>query len=234
MRSLLKWTLAVQIVGWAFVSASAQLPQCPLRPNPGTVVLDQLSLSSQNGSLSLGLTVQNGADAFGYMHYCFDYMTSSGMVEAPTLRLNPGDTLTLDLTDQLNVNPLTINAKRPMPMMAHAADSSSQTYVDPCQSQVMDYNTTNVHFHGLNVPPVCHQDDVIDTLIQPGSPGFHFSIQIPTTEPPGLYWYHPHIHGFTEFQVNGGAAGAIVVEGMEKYRPEVLGLTGTTLGSRVR
>jgi FtsP/CotA-like multicopper oxidase with cupredoxin domain len=39
-----------------------------------------------------------------------------------------------------------------------------------------------------------------------------------------LYWYHPHIHGFTEFQVNGGAAGAIVVKGMEKVRPEVGGL----------
>ncbi len=89
----------------------------------------------------------------------------------------------------------------------------------------MTVDSTNVHFHGLNVPPVCHQDDVINTLIQPGSPGFKFNIQIPTTEPPGLYWYHPHIHGFTEFQVNGGAAGAIIVEGMEKYRPEVKGLT---------
>ena len=38
----------------------------------------------------------------------------------------------------------------------------------------------------MNVPPVCHQDDVIDTLIQPGSPGFKFSMQIPATEPPGL------------------------------------------------
>jgi FtsP/CotA-like multicopper oxidase with cupredoxin domain len=225
MRSLLKWTLAVQIVGWAFVSASAQLPQCPLRPNPGTVVLDQLSLSSQNGSLSLGLTVQNGADAFGYMHYCFDYMTSSGMVEAPTLRLNPGDTLMLDLTDQLNVNPLTINAQRPMPQMTHAADSSSQTYVDPCQSQVMDFNTTNIHFHGLNVPPVCHQDDVINTLIQPSLTPFRYTIQIPSNEPPGLYWYHPHPHGFTAVQVNGGAAGAIIVNGIEKIKPQVAGLT---------
>ncbi len=39
-----------------------------------------------------------------------------------------------------------------------------------------------------------------------------------------MYWYHPHVHGFTEFQVNGGAAGALIVEGMEKYRPEVTGL----------
>ena len=65
----------------------------------------------------------------------------------------------------------------------------------------------------------------INTLIQPGSPGFKYNMQIPPNEPPGLYWYHPHVHGFTEFQVNGGAAGALIVEGMEKYRPEVTGLT---------
>jgi FtsP/CotA-like multicopper oxidase with cupredoxin domain len=41
---------------------------------------------------------------------------------------------------------------------------------------------------------------------------------------PGLYWYHPHPHGFTTIQVNGGAAGAIIIEGMEKLRPEVAGL----------
>jgi FtsP/CotA-like multicopper oxidase with cupredoxin domain len=86
-------------------------------------------------------------------------------------------------------------------------------------------DSTNVHFHGMNIPPICHQDDVINTLIQPGTPGFQYSIQIPLNQPPGLYWYHPHVHGFTEFQVNGGAAGAIVVEGMERYRPEVKGLT---------
>ena len=77
----------------------------------------------------------------------------------------------------------------------------------------------------MNVSPNCHQDDVLTTLIQPGTPGFEFKIPIPTDEPPGLYWYHPHIHGFTEFQVNGGAAGALVVEGMEKIHPEVAGLT---------
>ena len=65
---------------------------------------------------------------------------------------------------------------------------------------------------------------MINTLIQPGTPGFTYNVKIPATEPPGLYWYHPHVHGFTEFQVNGGAAGAIVVEGMEKVRPEVTGL----------
>jgi FtsP/CotA-like multicopper oxidase with cupredoxin domain len=107
-----------------------------------------------------------------------------------------------------------------------AMDSMEAPSGQPCgDTGAMTLQSTNVHFHGLNVPPVCHQDDVLTTLIQPGTPGFEFNIQIPTTEPPGLYWYHPHIHGFTEFQVNGGAAGAIVVEGMEKVRPEVAGLT---------
>ena len=70
-----------------------------------------------------------------------------------------------------------------------------------------------MHFHGLNVPPVCHQDDVINTVIESGDPAFQYSIQIPANEPPGMYWYHPHIHGITTQQVNGGASGAIIVEG---------------------
>jgi len=60
---------------------------------------------------------------------------------------------------------------------------------------------------------VCHQDDVINTIIESGDPAFEYSIQIPANEPPGLYWYHPHIHGLTTTQVNGGASGAIIVEG---------------------
>src|SRR5262249_7633756 len=89
----------------------------------------------------------------------------------------------------------------------------------------MTLDATNVHYHGMNVAPKCHQDDILNTLIQPGSAGFEYKIPIPATQPPGLYWYHPHVHGFTEFQVNGGAAGALIVEGMEKVHPEVAGLT---------
>jgi FtsP/CotA-like multicopper oxidase with cupredoxin domain len=138
-------------------------------------------------------------------------------VEAPTLRLNPGDRLLLNVKDRI-----TTDGAEAMSEMDPMSGATAKTCGD---TGAMTLQSTNVHFHGLNVPPVCHQDDVLTTLIQPGSPGFEFNIQIPTTEPPGLYWYHPHVHGFTEFQVNGGAAGAIVVEGMDKVRPEVAGLT---------
>jgi len=222
MRGVIKWVFALQIIGLAFLTASAQLPNCPVRPNPGNVVLDQLSLSSQNGTLSLGLTIKNAADTAGYMHYCLNYSTTNGDVEAPTLRLNPGDTLSLDLTNQLNVTvPASAYKKYPMSRMEHGSGAAP---TDPCHNNIMDFNTTNLHFHGLNVPPVCHQDDVVNTLIQPSTTSFHYQIQIPANEPPGLYWYHPHPHGFTALQVNGGAAGAIIVNGIEKIKPQVAGL----------
>jgi FtsP/CotA-like multicopper oxidase with cupredoxin domain len=49
-------------------------------------------------------------------------------------------------------------------------------------------------------------------------------VKIPLDHPPGLYWYHPHPHGYSENQVLGGASGAIVIGGIERARPEVAGL----------
>jgi FtsP/CotA-like multicopper oxidase with cupredoxin domain len=87
---------------------------------------------------------------------------------------------------------------------------------------------TNLHFHGLNIAPLCHQDDVIHTIIGPGQ-SFDYDVVIPKDETPGLYWYHPHVHGFTERQVQGGASGALIVENrsdsgsaMAKLRERVL------------
>jgi FtsP/CotA-like multicopper oxidase with cupredoxin domain len=215
MRSLPVWLLTILICGFPFAKLVAE--ECPDRPAPGNVVSDAYSISSQNGILSARFALSHSVDKEGYTHYCYKYNAGGQVVEAPTLRLNPGDTMKLEVVN-------TIKNDDPMKskMHMHMDAGSGQTCGDGGDATI---DSTNVHFHGLNVPPICHQDDVIDTLIQPGSAGFKYSIQIPATEPPGLYWYHPHVHGFTEFQVNGGAAGAIVVEGMEKYRPEVQGLT---------
>lgn len=97
---------------------------------------------------------------------------------------------------------------------------------DACASSSMTMTpaATNLHFHGLTIPPVCHQDDVLNTSIGPGSAPFQYKFRIPDNEPPGLYWYHPHIHGFTKAQVLGGASGAIVVEGLERADSAVAGL----------
>ena len=79
--------------------------------------------------------------------------------------------------------------------------------------------STNLHFHGMTLPPVCHQDDVLKTSIQPGDPPFEYRFRIPDDAPPGLYWYHPHIHGFSKAQVLGGASGALIIEGWSARIP---------------
>jgi FtsP/CotA-like multicopper oxidase with cupredoxin domain len=84
--------------------------------------------------------------------------------------------------------------------------------------------STNLHFHGLTIPPVCHQDDVMKTSVQPGDAPFEYRFKVPESEPPGLYWYHPHIHGFSKEQLLGGASGALIVEGIERAKKAAAGL----------
>ena len=85
-----------------------------------------------------------------------------------------------------------------------------------------------MHFHGTNTSPRCHADEVIHTLINSGTT-FKYSVRFPTSEPPGLYWYHPHIHGLAEAAVQGGASGAIIIDGIENLQPAVAGLAERVL-----
>ena len=79
---------------------------------------------------------------------------------------------------------------------------------------------TNLHFHGLHVSPNAPQDDVLDMIASPGEI-LHYSVQVPPQQSPGLYWYHTHSHGESYVQDLDGMSGAIVVEGIERYVPEV-------------
>ena len=98
----------------------------------------------------------------------------------------------------------------------------------------MTLTSTNLHFHGLTLPPVCHQDEVLKTSIQPTDPSFEYRFRIPDDEPPGLYWYHPHIHGFSSQQVLGGVSGALIVEGIERANPEVAACPSACWSSAIR
>lgn len=129
-------------------------------------------------------------------------MTEAGDL-APTLRVHPGDRLIIHFINEAwsdkygSPRSATIHQKR------------------DCYYSEMGFFPTNLHFHGMRVPPVCHQDDVLHTFVQPGEQ-FDYDVRIPANQPSGLYWYHPHVHGITERQIQGGASGALIVEGIEK------------------
>jgi FtsP/CotA-like multicopper oxidase with cupredoxin domain len=184
---------------------------CP-RAVAGSMVQDPENLRSQDGVLNVALTYRNFRDARGQMRYCYLYKDGS---QAPTLRLKPGDLLILTLKNELT------GTQQAAPM---GMDSMQMTVAAPCASGVMTSSSTNLHFHGISVPPVCHQDDVLKTMIQPGDPPFEYRFQIPRDEPPGLYWYHPHVHGINKAQVLGGASGALIVEGIERTNRQLAGL----------
>ncbi len=49
----------------------------------------------------------------------------------------------------------------------------------------------------------------------------HYVVKIPADHPPGLFWYHTHPHGESHRQALDGMSGAIVIEGMDRYVPEL-------------
>ena len=177
---------------------------------------------SKHGLLELTLTVRSSTDANGYTRYC--YVDEDGF-QAPTLRVHPGDTLVIHLKNEISRSRPPEKAAGAGHMQGlHAGHAKGDTRRNPCAGGEMSASSTNLHFHGLAVPPVCHQDETLKTVIQPDDPAFEYRVQIPATQPPGLYWYHPHIHGFSEEQLLGGESGALIVEGTARTVPEVAGL----------
>src|SRR5262245_56157892 len=71
---------------------------CPARPVAGSIVEDPLTLTSTNGVLQVGLTIQNYQDFEGTAFYCYNYQ---GITEAPLLQVNPGDHLQLTLSNNI-------------------------------------------------------------------------------------------------------------------------------------
>ena len=197
------------------------------RPAPSSQVLEPTDLHSQNGQLIVDLALRNETDEHGRARYCYLY---DGVVESPTLRLNPGDLLVLRLKNELtSLAPSSGSSSQPSKSNSapkeNAIAKTPQTGTsNPCGNVAMDATATNLHFHGLMVPPACHQDDVLHTSIEPSDSAFEYRMRIPDDQPPGLYWYHPHLHGFTRAQVVGGASGALIIEGIEQKNKQVAGL----------
>ncbi len=180
---------------------------CP-RPAPGSEVQRPPDLYSSNGVLNVALNYYTALDDAGQTLFCFS--TPDGL-ESPTLHVNPGDTINIHLTNMVP------------PVHGGPAEIVSAGS-NACGSATMTLTSVNMHFHGTNTSPKCHSDETIRTLVNSGE-SFDYNLKIPKDEPPGLYWYHPHIHGIASMTVQGGATGAIVVEGIENLQPAVAGLS---------
>lgn len=147
---------------------------------------------SENGVLETTLRASYGpvtlnGKTYSTMHY-------EDSVPGPTLVVCPGDTLIVHFENDLGNTP---RAWGPTPPYLNVPRDQGQL--------------TNLHVHGLHVSPRGHSDNIF-VSIPPGKT-FTYTYHIPKDEPPGMYWYHPHRHGFVEAQVYAGMFGAIYVQG---------------------
>jgi FtsP/CotA-like multicopper oxidase with cupredoxin domain len=193
---------------------------CTPRFTAGSIVREAPALFSQNGVLNVRFSYQQTTDSVGRLQHCF--MTPDG-VQEPTLYVNPGDTLNITVTNNTPAQPFGETFNPP-----NCGDATIQfppgTATNPNPNGIASIGSSvNIHYHGTNVTPQCGGDNVTKTLINSGST-FHYSLTFPTDEPPGLYWYHPHVHGLAERDLLGGATGALVVNGIENVQPAVKGL----------
>jgi FtsP/CotA-like multicopper oxidase with cupredoxin domain len=211
-------------------TSSSPTPVAPVanacqRFAPGSVVQQPPALFSQNGVLNVQFSYQQTVDNAGRQLFCF--MTPSGL-ENPTLYVNPGDTLNITVTNNTPPVPTTAPPNQVVTTEVFnppTCGDTTEIELNPTTSALnnMTGGSMNIHYHGTNTSPACHGDNVTKTLVNPGST-FSYNITFPTTEPPGLYWYHPHVHGLAEAAVQGGATGAIVVQGINNVQPATAGL----------
>ena len=91
---------------------------------------------------------------------------------------------------------------------------------------------SNLHVHGLHASP-SDSGDIMFVTVEAGD-SFDYEYQLPNDHPPGVYWHHPHHHGFVADQVFGGLYGAIIVEDptpIRATRERVLVISDITLDS---
>jgi FtsP/CotA-like multicopper oxidase with cupredoxin domain len=199
-------------------------PEGCVRFEEGSIVQEPQDLRSENGLLRVELFFRSHRKPDGKLLYCF--MTKEG-TQSPNLRVQPGDTVVLILKNEARVDGGAADGAshgRMAPSKATGTGGESKIEEVSCAGIATTPGATNIHFHGLDVAPVCHQDDTLHTFVEPGAPPFEYQLKIPKDHPPGMYWYHPHVHGQGKEQILGGASGVLIVEGLERANSQVKGL----------
>jgi len=173
--------------------------------SPTSEPLIQLpEIHSENGVLDATLTAAPGPVQLG--ERAFTGLLYNGAYVPPTLRARLGDTLRITFRNSLGDKSGLDRAGTIGPICS-GADTAS-----------------NLHFHGMSVSPQANSDNVF-VHVPPGET-FAYEVRIPASgrQGPGLFWYHPHAHGFVNDQILGGMSGALVVDGIDQIFSLLRGL----------
>ncbi|MGY8661571.1 multicopper oxidase domain-containing protein [Bradyrhizobium sp. UFLA05-109] len=178
---------------------------------------EPVTLSSEHGVLEVTLTAQQSEIAldtaaapvrdallFGYRlvrgKASNGETAAKGLYPAPTLQVFPGERLVIHLENALSG--LTIR------------DFYDPRYTlaggeVPTYPEQLEVSPLNLHTHGLHVSPKGNADNVL--IHMPVGTSSTYVYDIPTNQPQGAYWYHPHLHTLTTAHVYAGLAGLLAI-----------------------
>jgi len=178
----------------------------------GADLVEPSELVSQDGVLDVRLVAAPATVTVAGRTFRSNVFNGSYL--PPTLRVRRGDQVRIAFENRIGAADLYIEGPQP----------------------------SNLHYHGMAIPPVKPADDIYLTVTPQGASGtvkdheghaippspdvvagsFDYSWQVPSDHAKGEYWYHPHVHGFVTPQVMSGMAGLILIEGLvAEHYPEL-------------
>jgi FtsP/CotA-like multicopper oxidase with cupredoxin domain len=143
-------------------------------------------------------------------------------IDLPKLHKSNNGLLELDL--EASYRPITLGNKQAYLLAYNGQVPGPRLEANPGDTVRIRFtnnlsNPTNIHQHGLHIPPTGNADNVF-LNIQPKE-RFNYEFTIPKNHPGGIFWYHPHRHGLVAEQLFGGLAGLFVVRGELDKIPEI-------------
>ncbi|KAG2521162.1 hypothetical protein BBO99_00004656 [Phytophthora kernoviae] len=145
--------------------------------------------------------------------------SSSSTGDPSKLNVNLSVKLARFTSDYVDFNTRTYNGKVPAPTIKVCpGDQLVITLTNELEEG--SNNDTNLHLHGMHVPPVGNADNVMPIVAPGGQRQYIYDIR--TDHPAGTFWYHPHAHGNVNSQLNGMLAGTLIVVDRPTDSPENL------------
>jgi FtsP/CotA-like multicopper oxidase with cupredoxin domain/glucose/arabinose dehydrogenase len=151
-------------------------------------------VASGSSVATLRVTLTVGVATWATKAFSFNTRAYNGGVPAPTIAVTRGTKLLVKVVN-------TLGAETAASLEGGGGMDATNRFHRP--------NTTNLHVHGLHVSSTGRADNV-SVMIEPGAE-HEYEYDIDVDHPTGTFWYHPHFHGSTALQMDGGMAGAIVV-----------------------
>jgi FtsP/CotA-like multicopper oxidase with cupredoxin domain len=172
-RHILLFQIAVFITTMlttAFGGISAPVENNPCaRPLPGSVVSNPPDLFSHNGILRVDFSYNTTTDVYGRTLCCF---TTPDGQESPTLHVHPGDHLVIKVKNNLpppsDSNGMAVEVAPAYREWCRLPRWTATSALSACGNSFMTPTSVNLHFHGTNTAPKCHQDEVLRTMINSG------------------------------------------------------------------